>query len=45
MLCYFETFTSYQESMGTFSKHYAKCKTVEKNIAREETANIKIFTG
>ena len=28
MLCYFEIFTSCQGSMGTFSKHYSKCKTV-----------------
>ena len=29
-----------------FSKHHYKCKTVLTNsIAREETANIKIFTG
>ena len=28
MLCYFEIFTSCQESMRAFSKHYSKCKTV-----------------
>ena len=28
MLCYFEIFTSCQGLMGTFSKHYSKCKTV-----------------
>ena len=28
MLCSFEIFTSCQGSMGTFSKHYSKCKTV-----------------
>ena len=49
MVCYYEIFTSCQGSMRTFSKHYSKCKTVsrkvQKNIAREETANIKFFTG
>ena len=49
MLRYSEFFTSYQGSMGTFSKHYSKCETVSikfsKNIAREETTSIKIFTG
>ena len=43
---YFEIFTSCQGSTWTFSKHHCKCKTVStKFIAREETANIKIFTG
>ena len=43
---YFEIFTSCQGSMRNFSKHHYKCKTVStKFIAREETANIKIFTG
>ena len=43
---YFEVFTSCQGSMRNFSKHHYKCKTVSaKFIAREETANIKIFTG
>ena len=39
-------FTSCQGALGNFSKHHYKCKTVStKFIAREETANIKIFTG
>ena len=43
---YFEIFTSCQGSIQNFSKHHYKCKTVStKFIAREETANIKIFTG
>ena len=31
ILCYFQFFTSCQESMRTFSKHYSKCKTVSKS--------------
>ena len=43
---YFEIFTSCQVSMRNFSKHHYKCKTVStKFIAREETANLKIFIG
>ena len=46
MSCYFEIFTSCQGSIQNFSKHHYKCKTVStKFIAKEETANIKIFTG
>ena len=46
MLRYFEVFTNCQGSMRNFPKHHYECKTVStKFIAREETANIKIFTG
>ena len=49
MLHYFEIFTNCQRLMRTFSKHYPKCKTVsiklKKNNEREETDNIKVFTG
>ena len=48
MLHYFEIFTSCQGLMRTFSKHFSisnDFNKVQKDIARKETANIKIFTG
>ena len=43
---YFEIFTNCQGLMRNFSRHHYKCKKVStKFTGREETANIKIFTG